>query len=426
MKQQTRRTFVKSCAATGLVGTFGIVARAEAGPGDAYPGWKPGEMDLHFVYTGCGENMFYRLPDGTAILNDTGDFYRPRDLRHVPLLPSPDRLGGEWMSRYVRRVYPEKTIDYLMFSHWHADHIGHAAFDVPETPGAAYRFKTFADGTRGNGFLCVAQDFGFRRYFDHQFPARGMYKTQDRSMGLLAPWVDEQRKKGLVCEPFQVGALNQIALQRDPGKYPNFSIRNICANGRLWDGKGGVHDYAAEHVARTGKDRVSQNLLSMAYVIQYGKFRYFTGGDVSERLKRADGSTIDYEELVGRSAGPVTVCKMNHHGCSNAMSEGFVRAVRAQAYVSCIWCPGQVHEVTLSRMASREIHPDFDPLILPNLMPQCQAEKYRDRDFMRNIATRGAAHVVVKVLPGGDAYRIYLLEARDESMRIIGRFDRRA
>ena len=88
--------------------------------------------------------------------------------------------------------------------------------------------------------------------------------------------------------------------------------------------------------AKTGKDRVSQNLLSLAYVIQYGKFRYFMGGDVSEKLKRADGSTIDYEELVGRSAGPVTVCKMNHHGCSNAMSEGFVRAVHAQAYVSCI------------------------------------------------------------------------------------------
>ena len=425
--KQTRRTFVKACAAAGVAGSFGIIGRAEASTGDVYPGWKPGEMDLHFVYTGCGENMFYRLPDGTAILNDTGDFYRPRDLKHIPLLPSSDRLGGEWMSRYVQRVYPEKTIDYLIFTHWHGDHIGQARFNTPETPGAAFRFKVLADGTRGNGFMCVAQDFGFRRYLDHQYPERGTHHSEDpTTIALVDPWLEKQRKKGLVCERFDVGALNQIALQRDPGKYPGFSIRNICSNGRLWDGKGGVHDYAAEHVAKTGKDRVSQNLLSLAYVIQYGKFRYFMGGDVSEKLKRADGSTIDYEELVGRSAGPVTVCKMNHHGCSNAMSEGFVRAVHAQAYVSCIWCPGQVHEVTLSRMASREIHPDFDPLILPNLMPQCQAEKYKDRDFMRNIATRGAAHVVVKVLPGGDAYRIYLLEARDESMRILARFDRRA
>jgi hypothetical protein len=29
------------------------------------------------------------------------------------------------------------------------------------------------------------------------------------------------------------------------------------------------------------------------------------------------------------------------------------------------------------------------------------------------------AHVVVKVLPGGNAYRIYLLEAHDESMNVL-------
>ena len=77
-------------------------------------------------------------------------------------------------------------------------------------------------------------------------------------------------------------------------------------------------------------------------------------------------------------------------------------------------------------MASREIHPDFEPLILPNLMPQCQIDRYQGRDFMKNIATKGPAHMVVKVLPGGDAYRVYLLEAHDESMRILSRFDRRA
>ena len=425
----TRRTFIKACAAASCAGAFGIAGRAEAGAGDVYPGWKPGELDLHFVYTGCGENMFYRLPDGTAVLNDTGDFYRPRDLKHIPLLPSPERLGGEWMSRYVQRVYPEKVIDYLMFSHWHADHIGQANFDKPETPGAAYRYKTFADGSRGNGFMCVAQDFGFKRYFDHQYPARGMYKTQDASMALLAPWVEEQKKKGLICEPLKVGALNQIALQRDPGKYADFSIRNISANGRLWDGKDGVLDLVGEYAAKTGRDRIDQNTLSLGFVMQYGKFRFWSGGDTqnipaSKKNKKDPG--LAYEDMVGARVGQVTLCKMNHHGCSNAMSEAFVRAVRAQAYVSCIWCPGQVHETTLTRMASPEIHPGCAPLILPNLMPQCQIDRYQGRDFMKNIATKGPSHVVVKVLPGGSDYRIYLLEAHDESMRILSRFDRRA
>ena len=425
--KSTRRTFIKSCAAASVAGAFGITGRAEAGAGDTYPGWKPGELDLHFVYTGCGENMFYRLPDGTAILNDTGDFYRPRDLANVPLLPSPERLGGEWMSRYVQRVYQEKVIDYLMFSHWHGDHIGHSTFDRKETPGANFRYKTLADGTRINGFLCVAQDFGFKRYFDHQYPNKGMYGGNDSCIKLVSDWLDVQKGKGLVCEPFKVGALNQIALQRDPGKYANFSIRNICANGRLWDGKEGERDLVGEYAAQTGAKRIAENTLSLGFVMQYGKFRFWSGGDTqnipaSKKNKKDPG--LAYEDMVGARVGPVTLCKMNHHGCSNAMSEAFVRAVRAQAYVSCIWCPGQVVEQTLSRMASREIHAGFDPLILPNLMPKCQAERYKGRNFMKNIATKGPAHVVVKVLPGGDAYRVYLLEAHDESMRILDRFDR--
>ena len=351
----------------------------------------------------------------TAILNDTGEFYRPRDLDQVPLLPSPDRLGGDWMTRYIHRVYSEKTIDYALFSHWHSDHIGHATYDRKETPGANYRYRTTADGRKVNGFLCVAEDFSFKRYFDHQYPARGTYNSQDSSMALLAPWVEEQKGKGLIVEPFKVGALNQIALQRDPARYKDvFSIRNICANGVLWDGKGGTHDYAAEHVAVTKKDRIPQNELSMAFVIHYGKFRYYTGGDVGRRFKVKGGGEVNYEGLVGERVGPVTVCKMNHHGCSDSMDEAFVKQVRAQAYVACMWCPGQLAPKTLKTIMAHS-----DPAILPNLMPARRKAREINEAYMKNILVPHTAHVVVKVLPGGNAYRIYLLEARDESMNVL-------
>ena len=410
-----RRDFLKNAAAFGALAATGIARGASNEVGKPYPGWKPGEMDIHFVYTGCGENMFYRLPDGTAILNDTGDFYRPCDLDQVPLLPSPDRIGGEWMTRYLHRVYPEKVIDYAIFSHWHADHIGHATYDRKETPGANYRYRTTADGRKVNGFLCVAEDFSFKRYFDHQFPARGMYNSQDSSMQLLAPWVEEQQKKGLIAEPFKVGALNQIALQRDPARYKNeFSIRNICANGVLWDGKDGAHDYAAEHMAVTGDWSIPQNQLSLAFVIQYGKFRYYAGGDVGRRFKVKGGGDVNYEGLVGERVGPVTVCKMNHHGCHDSMDEEFVKAVRAQAYVACMWCPGQLAPKTL-----RTISKYADPAILPTLMPAKRKAKEINEAYTKNILVPDVAHVVVKVLPGGNAYRIYLLEAHDESMNVL-------
>ena len=54
-------------------------------------------------------------------------------------------------------------------------------------------------------------------------------------------------------------------------------------------------------------------------------------------------------------------------------------------------------------------------------------EKYQGKDFLKNIPpeTLNGAHVVVKVLPGGEDYRIYLLDARDESMRVMARLDRK-
>lgn len=422
----TRRSFLKACAAAGVTGALGwegCISLPDEGA--VYPGWKPGELDLHFVYTGCGENMFYRLPDGTSILNDTGDFYRPEDLKDVPLLPSAERLGGEWMSRYLQRIQPGKTIDYALFSHWHSDHIGHAEFERAETAKASYRFRTTADGRKINGFLSVAEDFTFRRYMDHQYPVRGMYGSQDSSMKLLGPWVDEQIGKGLKAEAFRPGALDQIALLHDPGRYRGqFSIRNICANGVLWDGRDGVVDYAAEHQAVVGPRRkIQQNMLSMAFVIQYGKFRYFAGGDVqSDGFRRKDGTRFDYEKSVGELVGPVTFCKMNHHGCTNAMNEGFLKAVRAQAYTACMWCPRQAHPQVLGRlpMAGNGSR----PLIVPNLV--CAFHQDNATKYGYKLERLGAAHVVVKVFPGGNDYRIYLLDAADESMRILATFDRRA
>ena len=392
---------------------------------EALPAWKPGELELHFIYTGCGENMFYRLPDGTSILNDTGDAYRPKDVAYTPLLPSSTRLGGEWVSRYIQRVYHEKFIDYLIFSHWHDDHIGHAGFGRDSTPEMDYRYKVTGDGRKVDGFLCVAEDFGFRRYLDHQYPARGTYNSQGSCMKLVAPWVDEQKKKGLVAEPFKVGALDQIALLRDPAKYKGlFSVRNVCANGVLWDGADGVRDFAAETVAATGDGTLPQNMLSMGFVIQYGKFRFWTGGDIQPSFLKKGFTTkngpVNYEAEVGRRIGPVTVCKTNHHGCGDAMCGDFIRAVRAQVYVTCVWSHWHIDKGTMGRMASRTLHPDFDPVIVPNFMPTDRAEEFRDWPFMKNVPpeTRDGVHVVIKVAPGGESYRIFLVDARDESMRV--------
>ena len=41
--------------------------------GKKLPPWKPGEFQVHFIYTGVAESMFWILPDGTTMLLDCGD-----------------------------------------------------------------------------------------------------------------------------------------------------------------------------------------------------------------------------------------------------------------------------------------------------------------------------------------------------------------
>ena len=422
----SRRRFIGGSLAAAGAALLPRFAAGSAVLSDVFPRWRPGELELHFIHTGCGENCFYILPDGTTILNDTGDFYRPENVREIPLLPSAERLGGEWVARYISRVWPEKTIDYLIFSHWHTDHIGSMDIGQKPSPKAGWRFRDFGDGLRANGFRCVAREFSFRRYLDHQYPSWGAYNSHDRmSLELVKRWLQAEKPKGLAVEPFRVGALDQIALLHAPEKYKGvFSIRNLCANGVAWDGAEGRCDFAAEHAATAKDGRVNQNTLSSAFVIRYGRFAYYAGGDVSGWLKRADGTKVDYEAEIGKLAGPVTVCKMNHHGCPDAMSEGFVRAVRAKAYVACVWDPWQLSSgKTLARLTSRAIHEGRDPVVVPTLLTAANAEKFAGQPFGANIPaeTRHGVHVAVKVAPGGGESTMYLIDARDESMRVVRR-----
>ena len=423
MSGATRREFLGGAsallAALGWEGCVSLPERCET-----LPAWQPGELDLHFIYTGCGENMFYRLPDGTAILNDVGDFYRPKDLAHVPLLPSADRPGGDWVRRYIARVYPERTIDYAILSHWHVDHGGHADFGRPEDPNGAYRYRTTSDGRKVNGLLCVAEEFRFARWFDHQYPERGTYGTQDSSMKLLSGWIEEQKGLGMKVEPFRIGAQDQIVPVRDPQAYAGrFSILNLCANGRVWDGRDGVIDYAAEHMRATKDEYMPQNALSLGFVMRYGRFGYFAAGDVrDETFTRLDGTKFNAQEHLGRLIGPVSVCKLGHHGGNDSMSTAFARSVRAQAYVGCMWCQLGCSALTMRRIDAARSAGAERPLFLPQLVTHVQREAERETGW--KLPHSGAVHVVVKVAPGGDSYRVYLVDAHDESMRVVAKFDR--
>jgi len=394
-----RREFIGRLAGTsvalGMTGCF-----TSRGDGSVYPGWRPGELDIHLIHTGVGEQSFFMFPDGTTMLIDCGHVNRkPEYVAEIPAMPDGSRTGGEWVRRYLERLTDRREIDYLMITHWHDDH----TMGIPD----------------------VVRSFSFRRFLDHQHPNRRRFWRDAEEQGYRAvmDWLEKPKAAGTEEMSFSVGARNQIALLHDvEGRYDDsFEIRNIAANGVVWDGGTGSRDCAAEHVRATGNPRVPENMLSSAIRIRYGAFTYFTGGDVEREFKAADGTTYSYEGLVGSVVGSVDVCKMNHHGYWNAMKEPFVRAVRPRVYLSSTWSPQQVNDRNLPIMTSRDLYPG-DRDVYPGWLPSSCRQAYAGRSFMDDLAPF-QGHTVVKVAPGGASYSVFVLDASDEKMRILCRKD---
>ena len=145
----TRREFVKGgAAALALPGLGGCLTGGAVG--SAYAGWRPGELDIHFIHTGVGEQTFFIFPDGTTMLLDCGDTHHAKYMKDVPPMPDASRYGGEWVSRYIQRLIPQREIDYAMVSHWHGDHCGDLMFGGKKMPDG----RTVC-GAGGGGFLPV-------------------------------------------------------------------------------------------------------------------------------------------------------------------------------------------------------------------------------------------------------------------------------
>ena len=399
-----RRGFLATGTAALLLGSFGCTSRSCVGR--TLPAWRKGELDIHFIHTGVGEQTFFIFPDGTTMLLDCGDTHHAKYMKDVPPMPNGTRYGGEWVSRYIQRLIPHREIDYVMVSHWHGDHTGDLAFGGKRT----------SDGRTVCGIPLVGEDFAFRHYFDHQYPKMGEHARDPDagSLQLMREWIPRAVALGMKPHRLEAGALNQISLMHDAASYPTFEIRNIAANGVLWDGADGSIDVASMHIAKTGKDRIHENRLSTAIRVRYGRFSYYSGGDNELTMVGADGREFDWEGMIGRATGSVDVCKTNHHAGISGMHPEFVKEVRAQVYLSSVWQAGMVDRKSLSSMCSRELYPG-DRVVCFGAI----ADVRRDTAVAYGNDIAPAGHAVVRVAPGGDTFRLMVLSALDESMTVL-------
>ena len=361
-------------------------------------------MFLHFIYSGVGENMFYVFPDGTTMLLDTGETTHED---YFPILPTPARMGSEWVARYVAAVKPKdsgKLIDYMMFSHYHNDH-----------GGDEKHARAIAEG-RGDyalsGLANMGEFFDFGAFYDRGNPNQPKFDLSE-SYNNYTKFVEWKIAHGGSTRPeFAVGALDQIQLTKKREGYPDFHIRNLAANLVVWSGKEGENDDLRLLIPEAS---VNENTLSLAILISYGPFKYFTGGDISDCYNDPQGGFANVEGRVGAAAGEVDVCKTNHHTYQDAMRKEFTDAVRARFYITNVWDYYHVCDNTMVNMTEgRAID---ETTVCPTWVAPKRLAELADcpwHDYLQP----AYGHVVVRVIDGGERYFVYHVDATDERRRI--------
>lgn len=418
-KKQNRRRFLQNSALWTGMATFAtpfvsiasaLSAEAAAGVGKPLPAWKPGDMDIHYIYTGVGENMFLIFPDGTTMVLDAAD--RPSGVeQHIPILPDKSQLPSQWIARYIKRVMPaanDGKIDYMMLSHYHEDHGGSARLHAGKTTGRDDNYCL-------SGLANLGEIFKFDTVYDRGYPHYSHVASSADGFENFHRFSTWKAKQGhFKLEEFLVGAKDQITLRKERAAWPDFHIRNICANGIIWTGTEGKNIDLVKEIP-AGRN-IPENPLSLALTIDYGPFRYFTGGDIANVVYKKEDKIVAFEDAAGRAAGIVDVCKTNHHAFKDAMSPGFTAAVQANVYISNVWNKSHLQDNTMLSMTDRTLYPG-NRLVCPTWAAAEQMELYKDSPWQADLKP-AAGHVVLRVSNGGRQYQLYHLTAADESMNV--------
>lgn len=393
---------------------FTVAANGQSN-NQVFPSWNEGELEIHHIYTGCGESVFCIFPDGTNMLIDAGDTGPYRGPRYTHGSPDETRQAGEWVARYILRLLSsrnEKKIDYAFLTHFHGDHMGGIFPDSPKTKiGGDYILS---------GLTEVAEYLPFKKLVDrdwptYKFPTEQKGRTFENYKGFV-DWNIENA--GMQMERFQPGSNTQFPLLFHPEKYPEFEIRNIIANGEMWTGK------KSKTKNLFPKDaQIDENKSSSAIRVSYGDFDYYNGGDLTGRISIRSEGWKDIETPVGKVVGPVEVCEANHHAWIDAMNESFVASLQPQIFVLQVWNVSHINLTTIRTMSSKELYPG-ERHIIPTNVPEI-SKIYIGESRVKQLTGDGG-HVVIKVHPGGKKFNVYLLKTDDESMHIksiYGPFD---
>ena len=424
--KQTRREFIKGAGVMASMGlAFAGCGRARGvnglnGPdgdlavGKAYPAWQAGHFQIHVIYTGVAESQLLIFPDGTSMLIDCGDHDVARDYAGhcVPFLPDGTRHSGEWIARYVARMNPRgRDVDYMLLTHYHADHGGCTSFHAGKSPNGKYFLSGFGQAAEFLSFGTAVD----RAWPDYTDPIPLLPQGVVNNM---RPLYEELARRGTVVEKFRLEKGSDQIRPRH-GQVNGFAVEPLCANGRILMPDGTVHDPLREYFDAVKPKSFNENAFSIGMNFRYGKFTYYTAGDMQGIAHMPDKRRIDLERDLAKAVRRVEVAKLNHHGFES-MPKALVAALRAKVYTAGVWNQRQLTKGTMERLSDRSLYPE-DRLFAPVILSSRRLKEDAGKPWigMTEPTCAEGTHVVVDVKPGGNSYTVATVSAADESMRVM-------
>ena len=392
------------------------------------PFWGDGYLDIHFINTGTGNCAFAILPDGTTLLIDAGEQNptSPRVLspRNTRRFPNYSKLGFQWKADYIESIFPsdrEVSLDYVLITHFHDDHFGGMYPGIPASKNGNY----FLSGITGVGDkipIGTIIDRGYDYPFDLKQKSE---KSPEQFNSLINYWnfiAYQQQQNNMQYQTFMTGSNKQFVLKYAPTKYPEFEIRNMNANGIVWNkdtGDGTKTKMPGKKDITNGAEVPDENSLSCGILISYGKFKFYCGGDIQgtqpDYMKKPEW--YDVESFVAPSIGEVDVTTANHHANRNAMTAYYLSVLKPRVIIQEVWSSDHPGHEALIRITSREIWPDDRDLFATNML---DANRLVIGELIDKSYKSTQGHIVLRVLPGGDTYFIYILNHLNTMREITG------
>jgi beta-lactamase superfamily II metal-dependent hydrolase len=239
--------------------------------------WTPGNLEIHHINIGQGDAALIVGPTGKSLLFDAGESYWN------------SHLDALTIGSYVEGVLGCKSLDYVVVSHFHVDHVGYIGY------GGLWHLVETQGFTVGTTLV--------RDYHNYLGDISGTFTNWKIYL--------EGAGQAKLHPVTAVQGTGQV----DLGPGVTIDILTVDGNGAILAGD--FHGDASPP---------SENDYSIGALISFGDFDEWIGGDVDGEY-HASGFGYSYHDIelsVAPKVGDVDVYKVNHHGSAHSSSATFM------------------------------------------------------------------------------------------------------